>query len=162
VQSLIINSQTQSYKMRCKYTPYSLEHSPLLHYSQKFYSITLKMSAEDNCIWCKQPVRARQQGLLCDCCERWQHRTCNSGISLIAYRTAVRCGEDIDWRCEDCRNLSAGFLLPAAESTRLVQEREYSNSYSHTEIVERAFNKHPDDIKMVNNFIICSRTRRSR
>jgi predicted RNA-binding Zn-ribbon protein involved in translation (DUF1610 family) len=123
---------------------------------------TEDMSAEDNCIWCKQPVRARQQGLLCDCCERWQHRTCNSGISLIAYRTAVRCGEDIDWRCEDCRNLSAGFLLPAAESTRLVQEREYSNSYSHIEIVERAFNEHPDDIKMVNNFIICSRTRRSR
>ena len=138
MQSLIINSQTQSYKMRCKYTPYSLKHSPLLHYSQKFYSVTLKMSAEDNCIWCKQPVRARQQGLLCDCCKRWQHRTCNSGISLIAYRTAVRCGEDIDWRCEDCRNLSAGFLLPAAESTRLVQEREYSNSYSHIEVVERS------------------------
>ena len=26
--------------------------------------------------------------------------TCNSGISLIAYRTAVRCGEYIHWRCK--------------------------------------------------------------
>jgi hypothetical protein len=132
--------------MRYRYTSYSLEHSPLLHYSlQKFYSVVLKMSAEDNCIRCKEPVRARQQGLLCDCCERWQHRTCNSGISLNAYRTAVRCGEDIDWRCVDCLNLSAGFLLPAAESTRLVQEREYSNFYSYIGIFERAFNQHPDD-----------------
>ena len=32
------------------------------------------MSVE--CIACQNPVRARQQGLQCDGCLRWQHRTC--------------------------------------------------------------------------------------
>lgn len=87
-----------------------------------FDRFIVEMSAQDCCIRCKEPVRARQEGLQCDGCERWQHRTCNSGISQIDYRTAVRCGQDIEWRCDDCLNMSAGFLLPVAESTRVVQE----------------------------------------
>ena len=41
------------------------------------------------------------------------------------YRSAVRSGQDIDWRCDDCLNMSAGFLLPAAESTRVDQDRKF-------------------------------------
>ena len=87
----------------------------------------LFMATQDFCIRCKEPVRARQEELQCNGCERWQHRTCGSGISQKDYRSAVKRGEEIDWRCEDCLNMSAGFLLPLAESTttREVQEGKY-------------------------------------
>ena len=33
----------------------------------------------DNCITCKRPVTSRQQGIQCDVCLQWNHRTCNNG-----------------------------------------------------------------------------------
>ena len=48
-----------------------------------------------NCIACKEPVRPRQQGLQCDGCFRWNHRVCNTGISLEVYRAAVREGVEV-------------------------------------------------------------------
>ncbi|XP_028408197.1 uncharacterized protein LOC114530772 [Dendronephthya gigantea] len=77
------------------------------------------MADQDLCIRCKNSVRARQEGIQCDGCDRWQHRTCDTGISQQRYRSAVRNGQDIDWRCDDCLNMSAGFLLPLAESSRI-------------------------------------------
>lgn len=68
-----------------------------------------------NCISCKKPVRARQQGLQCDGCLHWQHRTCETGISLSDYRTAVRTASSIDWRCVNC--MSESSPIPVAEST---------------------------------------------
>ena len=62
------------------------------------------MSAE--CIACQNPVRARQQGLQCDGCFRWQHRTCGTGISQCDYRYAVQTGAFIDWRCVTCLSMS--------------------------------------------------------
>ena len=53
-------------------------------------------------IVCDQIVRPRQEALLCDGFERWQHRTCQTGISQQDYRGAVRSGESINWHCEDC------------------------------------------------------------
>ena len=66
------------------------------------------------CISCKKLVRARQQGLQCDGCNRWQHRVCGTGISLADYREAVQTDSPIDWRCAECMSES---LLPVAEST---------------------------------------------
>ena len=63
-----------------------------------------------NCIVCKEPVRPRQQGLQCDGCFRWNHRVCNTGISLEAYRAAVNEGAEIEWQCEFCQH-------PDADST---------------------------------------------
>ena len=63
-----------------------------------------------NCIICKEPVRPRQQGLQCDSCFRWNHRVCNTGISLEAYRAAVNEGAEIEWQCEFCQH-------PDADST---------------------------------------------
>lgn len=62
------------------------------------------MSAE--CIACQNPVRVRQQGLQCDGCFRWQHRTCGTGFSQCDYRFAVQIGASIDWRCVTCLSLS--------------------------------------------------------
>lgn len=56
----------------------------------------------DSCIVCNQIVRPHQEALLCDGCERWQHRTCQTGISQHDYRGAVRSGNSIIWHCEDC------------------------------------------------------------
>ena len=64
------------------------------------------------CIYCQQSVRPRQEGLQCDGCLRWQHRTCNTGVSQSEYRDAVRTGASIDWRCLTCD-------IPLAESTAL-------------------------------------------
>ncbi|XP_027052547.1 uncharacterized protein LOC113679779 [Pocillopora damicornis] len=66
------------------------------------------------CISCKKLVRARQQGLQCDGCNRWQHRVCGTGISLADYREAVQTDSPIDWCCAECMSES---LLPVAEST---------------------------------------------
>ena len=64
------------------------------------------------CIFCKQPVRTHQEGLQCDGSLRWQHRTCDTGISQSQYRDAVKTGASIDWHCLTCD-------IPQAESTTL-------------------------------------------
>ena len=64
------------------------------------------------CISCQQLVRPRQEGLQCDGCLRWQHRTFNTGVSQSEYRDAVKTGASIDWRCVTCD-------VPQAESTAL-------------------------------------------
>ncbi len=54
------------------------------------------------CIACERPVTNRQQGSECDGCQRWQHRTCGTGITQAEYRAAARAGREIDWRCATC------------------------------------------------------------
>ena len=54
------------------------------------------------CISCKQPVRARQQGLQCDGCLRWQHCKCGTGVCQSDYRDAAKNDTSIDWRCSTC------------------------------------------------------------
>ena len=75
----------------------------------------------DLCMSCSNPVRPRQEGLQCDGCNRWQHRTCHTGISRETYRAAVQSGQTIDWLadwlCDQCNQ-------PVAESTRLDEELE--------------------------------------
>lgn len=66
------------------------------------------------CISCKKLVRAHQQGLQCDVCNRCQHRICGIGISLADYREAVQTDSPINWRCAACMSDS---LIPVAEST---------------------------------------------
>jgi hypothetical protein len=56
----------------------------------------------NNCLPCESVVTRRQQGLLCEGCNRWQHRTCNSGISQQHYRHAVKNGLSIEWACITC------------------------------------------------------------
>ena len=80
-------------------------------YDSRFTStvqFTIMASAQIiNCITCKEPVRPRQQGLQCDGCFRWNHRVCNTGISLEVYRAAVREGAEIEWQCEFCQHSNA-------------------------------------------------------
>ena len=77
------------------------------------------MSSNDNCICCGIPVRARQEGLQCETCLRWQHRTCQTGISQRVYREAVKSGQAIDWHCSLCFEVPQLNAEPDFESTRL-------------------------------------------
>lgn len=56
----------------------------------------------DICIAFATSVRPRQEAVQCDGCNKWQHRTCNTGISRADYRTAVQSGADLDWLCFQC------------------------------------------------------------
>ena len=91
--------------------------------------VNFKMSAEDLCAECYMPVRPRQEGLQCDGCFTWQHRTCKTGISQRQYREAVKLGQDIDWLCKYCKYTSDSAIsgnkvslsptMPVATSTRI-------------------------------------------
>lgn len=71
----------------------------------------------DLCILCRKTVRARQEGLMCDGCQFWQHRICNTGVTREQYRKAVKERTDINWRCSQCSTVSP--IVPLAESSRL-------------------------------------------
>lgn len=46
---------------------------------------------DDRCIRCRIVVRKRQQAIECDgVCERWNHRTCGTGITQDEYRLMVK------------------------------------------------------------------------
>ena len=75
------------------------------------------MTTQDPCIVCKLQVRPRQEALLCDGCNHWQHRICDSGVTRVEYRAAVRQGEDLRWSCADCKAEITG--IPLAESSRI-------------------------------------------
>ncbi|XP_021362634.1 uncharacterized protein LOC110456308 [Mizuhopecten yessoensis] len=57
---------------------------------------------DDLCISCDSVVRRRQHGIACDVCDRWQHRTSQTGISLAVYKEAVRSGTDLHFVCRPC------------------------------------------------------------
>ena len=42
------------------------------------------------CIYCNKEVTARQEVLLCDGCDKRQHRRCNTGIARQQYRSRVQ------------------------------------------------------------------------
>ena len=90
------------------------------------------MSSNDNCICCGIPVRARQEGLQCETCLRWQHRTCQTGISQRVYREAVKSGQAIDWHCSLCFKVPQLNAEPDFESTRL-DDSESARLQEHSE-----------------------------
>ena len=67
--------------------------------------------AARQCIQCVQSISGRQQAVQCSGCERWQHRTCGTGISQDAYREAVRLDTPLVWTCASCATASVTSLL---------------------------------------------------
>ena len=66
-------------------------------------SIPFTMASQYPCVVCSSDVRKRQEALLCDNCNAWQHRTCGTGISRDDYRRIVK-GEMslLRWHCSKC------------------------------------------------------------
>ncbi|XP_056022785.1 uncharacterized protein LOC125648832 isoform X2 [Ostrea edulis] len=54
------------------------------------------------CISCGREVRPRQHAISCDACEGWQHRLCNTGISLQQYNNVKYGREELHWFCRPC------------------------------------------------------------
>ncbi|XP_052269462.1 uncharacterized protein LOC127870923 isoform X2 [Dreissena polymorpha] len=65
---------------------------------------TNKLVREDSCLICQKTIRSLQHGITCDVCERWQHRTCNTGIQAADYFRAKRGDIVLTFTCKDCRN----------------------------------------------------------
>jgi hypothetical protein len=79
------------------------------------------------CIECKKTVGQRQQGLQCDGCNRWQHRSCNTGVSQQRYRDAVRTWGEIDWRCSNCSILNPVLKSVSVAKRKRNHPREAQN-----------------------------------
>ena len=80
------------------------------------------MASNDSCIFCSDEVRPRQHGLLCEDCNRWQHRKCKTGITQKQYYDAMKGLIQLDWRCAECTYMevdAADIHGPAANSTML-------------------------------------------
>ena len=63
------------------------------------HTIPAKMPFE--CIACGEPVKTRQEGIECDGCHCWQHRTCCPNVCRAEYRQAYRVGY-MDGKCQEC------------------------------------------------------------
>lgn len=61
---------------------------PSLHLHPKTLLPKINSRMADNCIQCQQPVTAKQQGIQCDGCFKWNHRTCNTGKWKLPYCTS--------------------------------------------------------------------------
>ena len=79
-----------------------LAYSATQQVNQTAIFITMSSNFLTMCISCQQQVRPRQEGLQCDDCLRWQHRTCSTGVLQSEYRDAVKTGAPIHWRCSTC------------------------------------------------------------
>jgi len=90
-----------------------------LHRSKQFFNNYIM----NPCIVCELTVRPRQQASLHDGCQRWQHRTCNTGIGQDDYREAVRLDQSINWRCYSCEDVEEP-SVPILSSTHLHADRE--------------------------------------
>ena len=76
----------------------------------------------DSCVVCDLAVGARQEGLQCDLCSKWQHSKCNSGVTREFYRRLVRGVAQLDQRkCRNCIELQDSNISfnPTVESTRV-------------------------------------------
>ena len=87
------------------------------------------------CIFCTEQVTSRQEAVLCDGCNRWQHRRCETGITREQYRAAVRSGEEVIWRCLYYSNNSTDHSLPVAESTRLKETDNFNIPASFEDLI---------------------------
>ena len=54
------------------------------------------------CLECKKLVRKKQHAVACDVCQKWQHRTCGTGIDRQTYFAAIKLLTTIKFVCRNC------------------------------------------------------------
>ncbi|KAH3880464.1 hypothetical protein DPMN_004378 [Dreissena polymorpha] len=59
------------------------------------------MASEYTCIHCERNVNDDDRAISCDQCEKWQHLSCDTGISLRKYRKMMK-GAVVEWKCREC------------------------------------------------------------
>ena len=87
------------------------------------------------CITCGSEVRPRQQALLCIGCNRWQHRTCGTGLTQTEYRQAIKTQTDVNWECSDCSTpttQTTTFTSTSASTTQTTTSTSASTTQTTT------------------------------
>lgn len=97
--------------------------------SRKPKKTTIDSTIMDLCISCNLIVTSRQEALMCDGCNKWQHRKCNTGVTRQQYRDAVRAEMDIPWQCQVCTTPRPAAPCPNFKSTRNSAEGNYPFFY---------------------------------
>ncbi|KAK2556984.1 hypothetical protein P5673_020829 [Acropora cervicornis] len=100
------------------------------------------------CVSCSEIVTTRQEALLCNGCERWQHRRCGTAITRETYRRAVREGVEIPWKCLFCKDEEP---LPIAESTMIDTDQ---SPVELPEPMEESSIEDPSILNLETNFLI--------
>ncbi|KAH3818156.1 hypothetical protein DPMN_119752 [Dreissena polymorpha] len=59
------------------------------------------MASEYTCIHCERNVNDDDRAISCDQCEKWQHLSCDTGISLRQYRKMMKAAV-VEWKCRKC------------------------------------------------------------
>ena len=60
------------------------------------------MALEYPCISCFQEVKDDEQAIQCERCDKWQHRTCDTGFTEAEYNAALNLEKDLVFFCKPC------------------------------------------------------------
>ncbi|KAH3790283.1 hypothetical protein DPMN_168479 [Dreissena polymorpha] len=63
------------------------------------------MACEYHCVYCARNVGEEDKAISCDECERWQHLSCETGVSLRQYRKMMKGNAVVTWKCCECSRL---------------------------------------------------------
>ncbi|KAK6178355.1 hypothetical protein SNE40_013151 [Patella caerulea] len=101
--------------------------------------------ASGNCVKCTNPVRPRQEGLQCDSCLLWQHRTCDSGITRDEYTSLNRHRTAFEWKC--CRCVAP--LPPTEEEIDIEESFTVERPYQLPDpVIESSMSEDEQDISV--------------
>ncbi|CAG9761463.1 unnamed protein product [Ceutorhynchus assimilis] len=85
------------------------------------------MKEIEECDVCKKTVKDGEEGLLCDGCLIWKHRTCLS-MGLKAYQRISKSEED--WLCENCK-------VKGERSEKKSSKRDSQKSYTIADVMAK-------------------------
>ncbi|KAH3725608.1 hypothetical protein DPMN_051454 [Dreissena polymorpha] len=60
------------------------------------------MADEYPCVYCERNVGEDDTAISCDECLKWQHLSCETGVSLRQYRKMVKGEVVVEWKCREC------------------------------------------------------------
>ncbi|XP_063436670.1 uncharacterized protein LOC134718107 [Mytilus trossulus] len=75
------------------------------------------------CAYCEKEVRPRQHAFECETCSCWQHRLCDTGVSLADYRRLMSNEIEMFFECCNCSPV----LECASEWEPVVEDKQHEN-----------------------------------
>ncbi|XP_063419689.1 uncharacterized protein LOC134704838 [Mytilus trossulus] len=80
-------------------------------------SIIIFNMGTDHCVECSRKVTTKQHALQCDSCSLWQHRVCNTGITMKEYRSMMQSEETVNFICTKCNDKEEETISGPVNST---------------------------------------------
>ncbi|KAH3878349.1 hypothetical protein DPMN_002237 [Dreissena polymorpha] len=81
------------------------------------------MASEYPCLLCERNVNDDDRAISCDQCEKWQHLSCDTGISLRQYRKMMK-GAVVEWKCRECSRPAEVVPEVQMETADIAEESE--------------------------------------